>query len=138
MEAIEILQKYYKIYHEIKLLRLKADGMRKSLYGKGSSGGIHGSAHSSDGMGKGVAIVIDYEKKADTLSRKLNKIRNETEKLIEAVEDEKQKELLVRRYLLFQNWNDIALHMNYSKSYTFEIHRNALEAVNTIVNHSKS
>lgn len=138
MEAKEILQKYYKTYRQVRLLKLKADGMRKSLYGKGSSGVQNSSPGSSDGMGVGIAMVIDYEKKADELSKELESIRNEAEKLIESVQDIKEKEILVRRYLLFQTWNKIAVSMNYSKAYVFELHRKALKSINNIVNHSKS
>lgn len=102
MEIPEILQKYYKTWYQIKILRLKADGMRKSLYGKGASGSQSSSMNTHDGMSKGILTMIDYEKKADNLKNELDRIRNETENIIEKVQDDNQKELLVRRYLLFR------------------------------------
>ena len=141
MTAKEYLNQVYYIDREITMTLAKADKLRKSLYGKGQKfddvGGSK-SSQSSDEIGDIVAMVIDYENKANELIDKLIWARIEIEKAIQLVPDSAQREVLERRYLLFQPWEtyfdiktgdkiigiDEAMH--YSSRQIYRIHRKAL------------
>jgi hypothetical protein len=151
MTAKEYLNQVYYIDREINMTLAKADKLRKSLYGKGQKfddvGGSKSSCTcSSDHIGDTVALVIDYENKANELIDKLIRARIEIEKAIQLVPDSAQREVLERRYLLFQPWEtyfdiktgdkiigiDEAMH--YSSRQIYRIHRKALLWVPVNVN----
>lgn len=141
MTAKEYLGQVYYIDREINMTLAKADKLRKSLYGKGQKfddvGGSK-SSQSSDEIGDVIATVIDYENKANALIDKLIKARIEIETAIKLVPDSAQREVLERRYLLFQPWEtyfdiktgdkiigiDEAMH--YSSRQIYRIHGKAL------------
>ncbi|MBQ5566086.1 MAG: hypothetical protein IIT42_04505 [Clostridia bacterium] len=141
MTAKEYLGQVYYIDREINMTLAKADKLRKSLYGKGQKfddvGGSK-SSQSSDEIGDVIATVIDYENKANALIDKLIKARIEIETAIKLVPDSIQREVLERRYLLFQPWEtyfdiktgdkiigiDEAMH--YSSRQIYRIHGKAL------------
>ena len=141
MTAKEYLGQVYYIDREINMTLAKADKLRKSLYGKGQKfddiGGSK-SSQSSDKIGDVIATVIDYENKANALIDKLIKARIEIETAIKLVPDSIQREVLERRYLLFQPWEtyfdiktgdkiigiDEAMH--YSSRQIYRIHGKAL------------
>lgn len=141
MTAKEYLGQVYYIDREINMTLAKVDKLRKSLYGKGQKfddvGGSK-SSQSSDEIGDVVAMVIDYENKANALIDKLIKARIEIETAIKLVPDSIQREVLERRYLLFQPWEtyfdiktgdkiigiDEAMH--YSSRQIYRIHGKAL------------
>ena len=141
MTAKEYLGQVYYIDREINMTLAQADKLRKSLYGKGQKfddvGGSK-SSQSSDEIGDVIATVIDYENKANALIDKLIKARIEIETAIKLVPDSAQREVLERRYLLFQPWEtyfdiktgdkiigiDEAMH--YSSRQIYRIHGKAL------------
>ena len=141
MTAKEYLNQAYEIDQEINMTLAKVDKLRNSLYGKGQQlddvGGSKFSC-SSDHIGDTVALVIDYENKANELIDKLIRARIEIEKAIQLVPDSVQREVLERRYLLFQPWESyfdtrtgekivgIDESMHYSSRQIYRIHGKAL------------
>lgn len=135
------------------MILAKVDKLRNSLYGKGQQlddvGGGK-STDSSDHLGATIALVIDYENKANELIDRLIRARIEIEKVIQLLPDPTQREVLERRYLLFQLWDSgydkvtgeykkgIYDSMNFSRRQIFRIHREALKnvALNGIEWHS--
>ena len=128
MNAKEFLQQAYFLDRQADLLLKKSELLRKSLYGHGRSDTPCRSAN-SDGFSRTIAKVVDYEKKADELVRKLVNVRLEIEIAVAKVPDSRQREVLERRYLLYQGWNEIAEIMGYSQRQVFRIHREALQKV---------
>lgn len=142
MTAKEYLNQAYYIDREINMTLAKADKLRKSLYGKGQKlddvGGGKASG-SGDTIGDTISLVVDYENKANALIDKLVEKRLEIEKTIKRVPDDVQREVLERRYLLFQPWESyfdtktgekiigIDEAMNYSSRQIYRIHRKALK-----------
>jgi len=55
-------------------------------------------------------------------------IKNEITALISLIQNEDERLLLELRYLCFNSWEQIAAKMNYSYSYTFRLHKQALES----------
>ena len=108
MTAKEYLNQAYYIDREINLTLAKSDKLRQSLYGRavayGSTGGVKSSSD-KDVIGKTIEKIDEYERKANELIDKLVEKRIEIESTIKAVPDSIQREVLERRYLLFQEWD---------------------------------
>ncbi len=123
------------------MILAKADKLRNSLYGRGQKFDKIGGGKSTptnDSMGDVIAKVIDYEHKADEMIDRLISVRIEIEKAIQLVPDSVQREILERRYLLFQPWESyfdtktgekiigIDEAMHYSSRQIYRIHGKAL------------
>ena len=128
MTAKEYLQQAYFLDREIQLNIEKIARMRSSLYGKaqgyqntGGKGNNYGSFDSA------VQKIIDYEREVNIKTAALVLKRLEIEEAINAVSDDRQREILTRRYLLYQKWEEIALIINYNITHVFRLHNSALE-----------
>ncbi len=152
MTAKEYLNQAYIIDRRIDLTLAKAKKLRESLYGKSQQiddVGVKGGG-SNDRLGEAVCKVIEYEQKADELIDSLVEARLKIEKTIQAVPDPVQREVLERRYLLFQDWEShfdtktgeyikgIAGEMNYSARQIYRIHGEALKCVSVNVSEWQS
>ena len=105
MTAKEYLSQAYKLDRQADMIIQKADALRKSLYGREQiiENGTHNS--SGDGIAKAIAKVVDYERKADEVIDRLVDMRIEIENAIAEIPDPIQREVLERRYLLYQSWD---------------------------------
>ncbi len=140
MTAKEYLRQAYIIDRKIKLDTERLSEMRSTLYGRGLSCESDGSQHVRRGNGFESALlrVMEQEERLDTEIDQLTAKRAEIEKAIAAVPDEVQREVLTRRYLLYQDWSVIAEKMNYSERQVYRLHGKALTAVEKMsVNVSK-
>lgn len=132
MNAKEFLQQAYFLDRQADLLLKKSELLRKSLYGHGKSD-TPCKLPNCDGFSRTIAKVVDYEKKADELVRKLVDVRLDIEIAIAKVPDSRQREVLERRYLLYQGWDEITEIMNYSKSHVLRLHKSGLEEVKKMI-----
>ena len=143
MTAKEYLNQAYYIDREINLTLAKADKLRQSLYGRAvtyDSTAVQSSGD-KDTLGRTFEKIDEYERKANELIDSLIEKRIEIENTIKAVPDNVQKEVLERRYLLFQEWGSgydrntgeykkgICEEMNYSRRQIFYLHRKALKNI---------
>lgn len=135
--AKEYLQRAYYLDREIRLEKEKLKKMRGELYGgtqhcqySDGKGGSHGSFEN------GVQKVVDCEGEINRKISALTEQRAEIERTIRAVADATERELLERRYLLYQKWKEIAAEMSYSERHIYDLHKSALK--NISVNLSKS
>lgn len=89
-----------------------------------------------DGMpkGNGHSDFSGYVAKLDTLIRQLEQEREQAVKQyaeiymqIHKVQDETEREVLIRRYLLGEAWERIAVNMDYDYRYVLKIHGKALK-----------
>ena len=90
-----------------------------------------------DPMAKDVAIAVDasevlYQKKAEAEAA-LREILT----AVDSVKDERQKELLTRRYISGQNFDEIMKGMHYEKTQVFVIHGRALVEINKWLERNK-
>lgn len=143
LTAREYLNQAYIIDRRINITLAKADRMKKSLYGRGQQLNDISlkSGNSNDAVGKTIAKVMEYEEKANELIDKLITARLEIESVIQLVSDDIQREILERRYLLFQQWDSgydkatgdykkgIYDSMNFSRRQIFRLHKDALRSV---------
>ena len=141
MTAKEYLSQAYKLDKQAGMILQKAEALRKSLYGREQSieNGTHNS--SGDGIAKAIAKVVDYERRANEIIDRLVDMRIKIETTISLVPDPIQREVLERRYLLYQSWDGfydkisgqyirgICEIMGYSRSQVFKHHRKGLETV---------
>ena len=83
-----------------------------------------GNAHSdlSGYVARLDALILQLEAEKETAIRKYNEIYNQ----VQLMEDETEKEVLERRYLLGDSWWRIAVKMNYAESNIYKIHGAAL------------
>lgn len=102
MTAKEYLSQAYKLDKQADMIIQKADALRKSLYGRGQNYENTGHSSNADGIAKAIEKVADYERKADEVIDKLVDMRIEIENAIASVSDPVQREVLERRYLMYQ------------------------------------
>lgn len=146
MTPKEYLNQVYKIDRRINVTLAKIEKMRASLYKIGAGGsGVPAQRQSSDSLGAAIAKVMDYEKNANRLIDELVTKRLEIENAIKGVQDAAQREVLERRYLLFQRWESrfdertgeyvkgIAESMGYSERQIYRLHGKALKNVSVNV-----
>lgn len=134
-QAKEYLNQVRKIDKRLVITLRKVEKLRSSLEYRspsleGSSGG--GNA---DRMPDTVSKIIEYEKKAEELKAIYIAKYIEIEKVIASVEDPVLREVLERRYLLYDKWESIAGAMNRDLRWIYRLHGKALETVKNIIDH---
>lgn len=141
MTAKEYLSQAYKLDKQADMILQKAEALRKSLYGRGQNYENTGHNSNTDGIAKAIEKVSDYERRADEIIGRLVDMRIKIETTISLVPDPIQREVLERRYLLYQSWDGfydkisgqyirgICEIMGYSRSQVFKHHRKGLETV---------
>lgn len=102
MTAKEYLSQAYKLDKQADMILQKAAAMRNSLYGRGQNGESGKPAPSGDSLAKAITKVVDYERKADEIIDMLVDKRIEIENAIAEIPDPIQREVLERRYLMYQ------------------------------------
>ena len=128
MTTKEYLQQAYRIDRKIKLDIEKQSAMRSSLFGKAVSYESDGTQHTPHGNGIEAAMlrVLEYEERINAEIDRLTDTRLKIEQVINLVPDDTQREVLTRRYLLYQKWEYIAVEMNYNIKWIFKLHGKAL------------
>ena len=71
--------------------------------------------------------LADYDDEADRLFREFITARERAEELIASVPDPVQREVLTRRYIIGQRWEEIAECMGYSRQHVTRLHGYALK-----------
>lgn len=130
MTAKEYLQQAYIIDRRIKLDTEKLAAARSALYGKTARYDSDGSKPVPRGNATESAVlrVMELEERLNREIDELTAKQQEIELTVNAVPDEVQREVLTRRYLLYQKWEIIAEEMCYSERQVFRIHGSALRA----------
>lgn len=73
--------------------------------------------------------LAGYEAEKDKMLDELVTARKRADKLIACVKDPTGREILTRKYLMCQRWEDIAQDMHYSSRRIFQLHRVALKNI---------
>lgn len=97
-----------------------------------------GSTHEQNGnpIERAYCCLADYETELNNAVAEMVRCRKTAERLISSVEDRTQREVLTRRYIIGQRWENIAVRMNYSLPRVYQLHGAALNRI--ILNYSKS
>lgn len=115
-----------------RLARDKANSYAQLIMGgKAVKYGSDGSTHEKNGntVEKSYCCLADYEAEADRLMMQMLGVRQRVEKIIGTVPDAVQREVLTRRYIIGQRWEDIAFVMNYSRRRITQLHGAALNNI---------
>ena len=141
MTAKEYLSQAYRLDKQADMILQKAAALRKSLYGRGQNYENTGHNSNTDGIAKAIEKVADYERKADEIIDMLVDKRIEIENAIAEIPDPTQREVLERRYLLYQPFEGgydkktgtyikgIDESMGYSVRQVYRLHRYGLQKV---------
>lgn len=131
MTAKEYLQQAYMIDRKIQLDSEKLAAARSALYGRSVRYDRDGSKTlpQSGGTENAVLRVIEMEERLHKEIDRLTEKRQEIEQAVNAVPDEIQREVLTRRYLLYQKWEFVAEEMNYSERHIRRLHEHALKKI---------
>lgn len=147
MSPKEYLQQAYKIDQKIKLNKDKLKKMRSQLYGKSINYESDGSQHTPSGNSTEATIVrvMEYEEQINAENDKLISKRLEIEQVINAVPDDVQREILTRRFLLYQEFEShydknaekhivgIDEEIGYSARQMYRLYNDGLKAVRKIL-----
>ena len=90
-----------------------------------------GGTHEKNGnsVERAYCCLADYAEEAEKLMREMISARQRAEVLIASVPDAVQREVLTRRYIIGQRWEDIAESMNYSRRQITRLHGYALQSI---------
>lgn len=141
MTAKEYLGQAYVIERRIGIIRRKMQALRSALEYRSPNMEGGSSGRGSDRMSENVSRIIEYERRSDELVNALIKRRMEIEDAINTIADPVQREILERRYLLYEPWEGhfdentgeyirgIAENMNFSPRWIFKQHGLALKEI---------
>ena len=73
--------------------------------------------------------LADYEAELNSAAAEMIRCRKKAEDIIASVDDGTQREVLTRRYIVGQKWEDIAERMNYSLRRITQLHGIALKNI---------
>ena len=134
MTAAEVRDKLYEVREAAIAYRLaaaKAKAYKQMLIGGKSvkyTDGVIGERKGNPAE-NAYCILADYNAEADKLLQDMNKARQRAEELIGSLSDKAQKEVLTRRYIIGQRWEEISEEMNYSARRIFQIHTAAIKNI---------
>ncbi len=134
MRSKDYLQQAYVIEKKIKLDLQKLEAAKASLHGRAINYDRIGT-RSSAGGGPEEAIVrvVDYEDHINSEIERLSAVRSEIESRINSISGDVLREVLIRRYLMYQKWELIAEEMNYGVRHIYKLHAKALEEFSGMV-----
>lgn len=127
-EAVKLNEQIFEILD-------KANLMRNNLYGRGvnyENDGIASGSSSDDALGRAMAKIIDFEKSADVLIDELVEMKIKIEKYILKLPDKKLRQILDRKYLLFETNEKIAADLKYSVNHVYKLHNKAVRIIEDI------
>ena len=126
------LQKVRQARKAYRLAKDRADDFEQTIMcGKAVRYGGSGESHERRGNPVERAYCDIVSLKDDTEKYRLEYIAafNRARHLIDLVADPVQREVLDRRYMRGELWEDIALHMNYSRRHINRLHGWALQSI---------
>nr|UWH96882.1 MAG: Protein of unknown function (DUF722) [Bacteriophage sp.] len=130
MTPKEYLNQAYYIDRRIAIDLEKIEAMKSSLHGYPDFR-MDGIRRESTGnaMEQTILKVLEYEERINADIDRLIDKKKEIENVIGDVQDSRLREILTRRYLLFQKWEHIASEMHTDLSWVFRLHKRALDKI---------
>jgi septation ring formation regulator EzrA len=131
MNAKQYLKQAYKLNEQIECDKEEVESLRSlatSISGNMTQERVQNSS-SNDKITDIVSKIIDLENEIDDEIEHLISLKKEIRNVINQVEDVNEKLVLKYRYLIFLQWDEICIKMNYSKRQMYRIHDSALESV---------
>lgn len=127
-ELKEKLISVYRAFREFNLVREKAYQFKQTVsYARASKLSDEPKIECvGNGTENGIISSLAYDEEVHKAFAKYIDAKHSAELIINLLSDSKEKELMTRRYILFQSWSKIRTEMNYSKRHAFRIHESAL------------
>ncbi len=131
--AKQYLRQIYHISESIKRLEGRRDDLRKDLYSLKSPPGSMDAdkvqtSMSGDSMLRLICKVDEAEQDLLRTIDRLIDLKNHIASQIEALDDERYKTVLLKRYVLLEDWEPIADEMYYTTKWVYALHGQALTA----------
>ena len=129
-EAKQQLEAVRTKYRKYILARDKADQFR-GMISSPTAGTSDSPRSESGGNGSENKIIslLWYSEQADRIFQEYMILRTEAELAIDFVKFPDEREVLTRRYIMYQKWEDIAEVMGYSRQHITRIHESALKHI---------
>lgn len=132
MTAKEYLTQAFMLDRRIRIELEKVRAMRASLDYKSPALQGFGSG-SPEGRDMQIARVLDHEAGARRLIGELVCRKLEIGLTLDRVSDLRLREILVRRYLSFQKWEQISVDMTIDLRWLYRLHKKGLAEVERIL-----
>lgn len=129
MTAKEYLSQVRKMDSRLKLIGLKVEKLRSALDYRSPALEGSGSGSSADRLPDTISLIVDYEQQAEELRQEYIAKYKEIDRSIAAVPDPVLREVLERRYLLYQRWEQIAEEMHRDLRWIYRLHGRALACI---------
>ncbi|MCR5479806.1 MAG: hypothetical protein K6F27_08100 [Ruminococcus sp.] len=129
MTKKEYLMQVYKMDRRIRILQGKVEKLRASLEYHSPSLESGGGGGNPDKMPDSLSKIMEYEQHAAQLQTEFVDKYTEIDKVIHSVEDDTLREVLERRYLLYQKWEQIAQEMHRDLRWVYRLHGKALNCI---------
>ena len=135
MTAKEYLQQAYHLDQKIVSKQRQIEALREiaTNCSPNMTGMPRNPSPSRSPMADAIAKMIDIETELEHELAALLQLKVDALMIIRKVENDEYKLLLEKRYLCYESWDDIALDLNCSVSWTLKQHRKALRAVDVIL-----
>ena len=138
MTAKEFMKQHERIVEKIRQVEIQIYDIEQTL-------GIKGVNYDSQPHGSGISQVtestatklIELREVQRDLVDKLWTKRVEIERVIFMIENATLAELLQRKYIRLQKWDDIATDMKFDSRYIYKLHGKALVEANKIIRKRK-
>lgn len=138
MTAKEFMKQHERIVEKIRQIEIQIYDIEQTL-------GIKGFNYDSQPHGSGISQVtestatklIELREMQRDLVDKLWAKRIEIERVIFMIENATLAELLQRKYIRLQKWDDIATDMEFDSRYIYKLHGKALVEADKIIRKRK-
>lgn len=138
MTAKEFMKQHERVVEKIRQIEIQIYDIEQTL-------GIKGVNYDSQPHGSGISQVtestatklIELREVQRDLVDKLWTKRIEIERIIFMIENTTFAELLQRKYIRLQKWEDIATDMKFDSRYIYKLHGKALVEVDKIIRKRK-
>lgn len=95
-----------------------------------------GGAAAHDRMAEDVCGIVDAKEKLRQYEAELNAVIDDITGYLRALEDERQKTVILLKYIRGKNWTEIQQEIGYEKTRTLELHGHALLEINRMMQKS--
>lgn len=84
------------------------------------------NTHSENSRERGLLKLLEYSAETDRKFDYYLTVRGDAEQMIDRLDDRYEREVLTRKYTMFQKWEEISEKMNISLRHIYRLHGEAL------------
>lgn len=129
MTSKEYLSQVRTMDNRLRLIGQKIERLRSVLEYRSPSFEGAGGGGNADRLPDTVSLIMEYEQQAEKLRVEYIEKFKEIDRCIATVPDAVLREVLERRYLHYQHWEQIAAEMHYSQRHILRLHGAALQRI---------